>query len=160
MTADRVTMDFDTSGSDSILTNSFGVWPQRHGIKPVTKPGVDPSDTRILKSDVILTKMRDGGQEIESVETQSPGALEFIPNRPDQPHRWMNGERISIAYGRENQIQSVPLQRGYDANGKAQAAGRQGDARAGVDLEQGSARYVLAEFFAARQAGTEERFPL
>ena len=84
-------------------------WRWGHGMvesKPVTKPGADPADTRILKSDVILTKMREGGQEIESMLTQSPGALEFIPNSPDKPHRWMNGERIAIAYGPKNQIQS------------------------------------------------------
>jgi lipopolysaccharide export system protein LptA len=59
-----------------------------------------------LKSETIKTKMRPGGQDIESVETQSPGAIEFVPNRPAQPHRWMNGERIQIAYGEKNQIQT------------------------------------------------------
>jgi lipopolysaccharide export system protein LptA len=72
----------------------------------VLKAGVDPADTRILKSEVIRTKMRPGGQELESVETDTPAAIEFIPNKPDQPHRWMNGERISIAYAAKNQIQS------------------------------------------------------
>jgi lipopolysaccharide export system protein LptA len=106
MTGDRVELEFDTSTVDSILKTALS---QGHGTvesKPVTKPGADPADTRILKSDVILTKMREGGQEIESVITQSPGALEFIPNGPDKPHRWMNGERIAIAYGPKNQIQS------------------------------------------------------
>jgi lipopolysaccharide export system protein LptA len=40
------------------------------------------------------------------VETDSAGAIEFIPNRPGQPHRWMNGDRVAIAYGPKNQIQS------------------------------------------------------
>ncbi len=106
MTADRVQLDFDTSTADSILTTALAIGHSNVESKPVTKPGADPADTRILKSDVILTKMRDGGQEIASVETQSPGALEFVPNGPDKPHRWMNGERISIAYGPKNQIQS------------------------------------------------------
>jgi lipopolysaccharide export system protein LptA len=106
MAADRVTMDFDTSTADSILQTAVAMGHATVESKPVTKPGVDPAETRILKSDIILTKMRDGGQEIASVETQSPGALEFVPNRPDQAHRWMNGERIAIAYGPKNQIQS------------------------------------------------------
>jgi lipopolysaccharide export system protein LptA len=106
MTGDRVELEFDTSTVDSILTSALVMG---HGLvesKPVTKPGADPADTRILKSDVILSKMREGGQEIESMITQSPGALEFIPNSPEKPHRWMNGERIAIAYGPKNQIQS------------------------------------------------------
>jgi lipopolysaccharide export system protein LptA len=106
MTADRVVMEFDTSGGDSILQTALAIGHSVVESKPVPKPGADPADTRILKSDVILTKMRPGGLEIASVETQSPGAIEFVPNRPDQPHRWMNGERISIAYGPKNQIQS------------------------------------------------------
>ncbi len=102
--ADRVLMDFDTTSSDSILQAAVA---QGHGVmesKPVIKPGVDPSETRVLKSDTIWTKMRPGGQEVESVETSGPGALEFIPNRPDQSHRWMNGDRIWIAYGAKNTI--------------------------------------------------------
>jgi lipopolysaccharide export system protein LptA len=106
MTADRVEMDFDTSTTDSILQNALAIGHSVVESKPVSKPGTDPADTRILRSDTILTKMRSGGQEIESVETHSPGALEFIPNGPDKPHRWMNGERIAIAYGPKNQIKS------------------------------------------------------
>jgi len=51
--------------------------------------------------------MRAGGKEIEKVETDGPGKLEFLPNRPDQPKRSMQGDRIWVAYGRENRIQSV-----------------------------------------------------
>ena len=106
MTGDRVELEFDTSTVDSILKTALAMGHSSVESKPVQKPGADPADTRILKSDVIFTKMREGGQEIESVNTQSPGALEFIPNSPDKPHRWMNGERFSIAYGAKNQIQS------------------------------------------------------
>lgn len=107
LTADRVVMDFDTSGSDSLLTNTLAEGHSVMENRPVIKPGVDPSDTRILKSEIIRTKMRAGGRDLESVETDTPGAIEFVPNRPDQPHRWMNGERISMAYAEKNQIQSV-----------------------------------------------------
>ena len=60
----------------------------------------------MLKSDTIYTNMRPGGQEIQSVETQGPGAIEFIPNRREQPHRWMNGDKIWMAYGPKNTIQT------------------------------------------------------
>jgi lipopolysaccharide export system protein LptA len=106
ITSDRVVMDFETTSSDSILRVAVA---QGHGTmesKPVIKPGVDPSETRVLKSDTIWTKMRPGGQEIESVETQGPGALEFLPNRPEQSHRWMNGDHIWMTYGAKNTLQS------------------------------------------------------
>jgi len=106
MTSDRVVMDFDVSGKDSILQTALAVGNSAVESKPVAKRGVETADTRVLKSETIRTKMRPGGQEIESMETESPGAIEFIPNRPGQPHRWMNGQRIAIAYGENNQIQS------------------------------------------------------
>lgn len=105
--ADRVVLDFDTSGDDSILQNALAMGHSRMESKPVHPAGADPADTRILKSDVIRTKMRAGGQEIETVETESPAAVEFIPNKPSQPHRWMNGDRLWMAYGANNQIQTV-----------------------------------------------------
>jgi lipopolysaccharide export system protein LptA len=103
---DRVVMDFDTTDTDSLLKAAVA---QGHGVmenKPVIKPGVDPSDTRVLKSDTIRTKMRTGGREIEAIETDGAGALEFIPNAPEKPHRWMNGDHIWMTYGPNNTIQS------------------------------------------------------
>jgi lipopolysaccharide export system protein LptA len=106
MTADRVVMDFDTSGDGSVLQTAVASGHSMVESNPVPAKGVELADTRILKSETIRTKMRAGGQEIESVETENPGTIEFIPNRPDQPHRWMNGDHVAIAYGPKNQIQS------------------------------------------------------
>jgi lipopolysaccharide export system protein LptA len=106
LTGDRVIMDFETTDTDSLLQ---GAVAQGHGFmenRPVIKAGVDPADTRILKSDTIHTKMRPGGREIEAIETDGAGALEFIPNAPEKPHRWMNGDRIWMTYGPNNTIQS------------------------------------------------------
>lgn len=104
--SDRVTMDFETTETDSILRAAVSQGHSTMESKPVIRPGVDPDETRILKSDTIWTKMRPGGQEVESVETQGPGALEFLPNRPEQSHRWMNGGHIWMTYGPRNTIQS------------------------------------------------------
>jgi lipopolysaccharide export system protein LptA len=104
--ANHVVMDFDASGKESLLKVALAQGHSTMESKPVPQAGVDPADTRILKSDTIWTKMRAGGQEIESVETESAGAIEFIPNRPEQPHRWMNGDRIWMTYGPRNQIES------------------------------------------------------
>src|SRR5579864_2857387 len=106
MTSDRIAMDLDTSGDGSILQTAVASGHSMVESNPVPAKDVELADTRILKSETIRTKMRAGGQEIESVETETPGTLEFIPNRPGQPHRVMNGERVAITYGPKNQIQS------------------------------------------------------
>lgn len=106
MTADSVVMDMDTSGTGSVLQTALASGHSMVETNPVPAKDVELADTRILKSDTIRTKMRAGGQEIETVETDGPGTIEFVPNRPEQPHRWMNGDRVAIAYGAKNQIQS------------------------------------------------------
>jgi lipopolysaccharide export system protein LptA len=106
ITSDRVAMDFETTDTDSVLTAAVAQGHSTMESKPVIKPGVDAAETRVLKSDTIWTKMRPGGQEIESVETQGAGALEFLPNRPEQSHRWMNGDHIWMTYGPKNTLQS------------------------------------------------------
>lgn len=106
LTGDRVVMDFETTDTDSLLQTAVAQGHSTMENKPVIRPGVDPSDTRILKSDTIRTKMRPGGREIATIETDGPGALEFIPNAPEKPHRWMNGGHIWMTYGPNNTIQS------------------------------------------------------
>ena len=106
MTSDRIVMDLDTSGDGSVLETALASGHSMVESNPVPAKGVDLADTRILKSETIRTRMRAGGQEIESVETETPGTIEFIPNRAGQPHRVMNGDRVTIAYGPKNQIQS------------------------------------------------------
>jgi len=106
LTGDRVVMDFETTDTDSLLQGAVAQGHSTMENKPVLKPGVDPADTRILKSDTIRTRMRPGGREIQAVETDGPGAIEFIPNAPEKPHRWMNGGHIWMTYGPNNTIQS------------------------------------------------------
>jgi lipopolysaccharide export system protein LptA len=55
---------------------------------------------------VIALYMREKGEEIERVETESPGTVAFIPNRRGQKKRLLTGERMYMKYGAENQIQS------------------------------------------------------
>ena len=128
MTTDRIDMDFDTSTKDSVLKTAVATGHSVAESKPVAKSG-DPPEARILKSDVITTKMREGGQEIESVETGGPGSLEFVPAIATQPHRWMNGDHIWITYGPQNQIQTFRVRKCFNENGKAEAAECQTAAR-------------------------------
>jgi lipopolysaccharide export system protein LptA len=105
LTTDRVDMDFDVTTKDSILKTAVATGHSVAESLPIAKTG-DPPEARVLKSEVINTKMRDNGQEIESVETPGAGTLEFIPATPTQSHRWMNGDHIWMTYGPDNQIQT------------------------------------------------------
>ena len=107
ITSDRVDLDFDTSGDDSKLQWALATGHAQVTSTPVVRPGADVPETRILRSEAIKIKMRPGGQEIENLETLFPGSLEFVPNRPAQPHRLLNGDQLWVAYGPKNQIQSV-----------------------------------------------------
>jgi lipopolysaccharide export system protein LptA len=106
ITTDRVDMAFVVADKDSTLDFSTATGHSVIESKPITKAGADAAETRVLKSDIIRTKMRPGGQEIESMETDAAGSLEFIPNRAGQPHRWMNGAKLWMTYGPKNQLRS------------------------------------------------------
>jgi lipopolysaccharide export system protein LptA len=105
--SDRLDLDFTTTEKESTLTSAVATGKSVAEAIPLPRPGAQAGDTRVLRSDVIRLGMRPGGKEIEKVETDGPGKLEFLPNRPDQPKRSMQGDRIWVAYGRENRIQSV-----------------------------------------------------
>jgi lipopolysaccharide export system protein LptA len=109
--SDRLDMDFETSAKESTLKTAIATGKSVVQATPLTRPGTQAkdqtSDTRVLRSDVIRLAMKPGGKEIDRVETDGPGKLEFLPNQPDQPKRSMQGDRIWVAYGKENRIQSV-----------------------------------------------------
>jgi lipopolysaccharide export system protein LptA len=74
--------------------------------KPLATPGHDPAETRIMRSEIIQMSMRPGGREIAGLETHAPSELEFVPNLAGQRHRTFIGDRMWIAYGAQNRIQS------------------------------------------------------
>jgi lipopolysaccharide export system protein LptA len=106
VSSDTVNLDFDPMGRQSILTNAVATGKSVAEAKPVPQPGELMADTRILHSDVIRMKMFPNGQDIDSVVTDGAGTVDFLPNRPGQPKRWMKGDRIWINYGAENRIQT------------------------------------------------------
>lgn len=106
-TADRVDLELESPQHQSTLKNAFA---HGHAIvesAPIAAPaGGQLADTRVLRSDQIAMKMKPGGREIETVETQAPGHLEFLPNHPGPRHRQMDGDRLYITYGERNQIRN------------------------------------------------------
>jgi lipopolysaccharide export system protein LptA len=101
--SDRLDLDFETAGKESTLKTAVATGKSTVEAAPIAKAG----DTRVLRSEVVRLAMKPGGKEIERVETDGRGKLEFLPSQPDQPKRSMEGDRIWVAYGKENRIQSV-----------------------------------------------------
>jgi lipopolysaccharide export system protein LptA len=106
LTGDKMDLGFDAAGKESTLATAVSYGKSVAENAPIAKPGVQPADTRILHSEVIHLKMRSGGQEIESVETDGAATLDFLPNRPEAPKRMMTGDKIWIKYGEDNRIES------------------------------------------------------
>jgi len=106
VTSDKMDLAFEASGKESTLSTAIAMGSGTAETVPLAKPGTQPGDTRILHSEVIHLKMRSGGQEIDSVETDGKAAMDFLPNRPGLPKRFMTGDKIWITYGEDNRIQS------------------------------------------------------
>jgi lipopolysaccharide export system protein LptA len=106
MTSDVVDLDIETVNGDSVLKKALG---NGHAViisKPVSTPDGKPPETHIVHSDVIEVDMRTGGREVETIQTQAPGRLDFLPNQPVQHQRRLDAERMTMTYGASNQLQS------------------------------------------------------
>lgn len=107
VTTERIDLEFEVSPEKgSLLKLATASGNSVVESKPVAKPGAPPQATRILKAESIVTRMRAGGEEIDTMETHSPGTLDLIPNAPNQPRRHLKAERMWIAYGERNQLKS------------------------------------------------------
>ena len=107
ITGDRLDMDLMARDKESVLTNAVATGSSVAEAVPLGRSEKDIPDTRILRSETIRLKMRaPDGKEVETAETDGPGTLDFVPNRPGQPKRFLSGDRFWIAYGAENRIQS------------------------------------------------------
>ena len=100
VTAQHVDMDFETPNGESVLKKALA----RGG---TTVESVPPKTAaRIMRSEIVELAMRPGGEEIDTVVTQTPGEIEFLPKAPTERYRKMNGERLWINYGPKNQIET------------------------------------------------------
>ncbi len=107
VTAPHLDLDFDASGNDSTLTAALATGGGVAEAVPLAKPGAEVKETKILRSETIKLKMKNAGRDIDNVETNGAGTLDFLPNGVGQSKRWMKGDKIWIAYGEENRIQSL-----------------------------------------------------
>ena len=107
MNAARVQLDFLATEKDSALAKAFAQGKARVESRPVPREKVLPAETKVLSSDSIEMKMRPGGDEIERMETHDPGVIELLPNQPTQRQRRLEGERIQMAYGKNNVLEKL-----------------------------------------------------
>jgi len=79
-TGNRVDLTFADYNGQSTLTKALVNGNGFLESKPLPVAGKDPAETRILRSEVIEIAMRPGGKELDSLTTDAPGTLEFLPN--------------------------------------------------------------------------------
>lgn len=104
--SDQIFLEFRQAGGDSVLESALAMGHSRLESLPRARPGSRPAETRLLRAEVIKTLMRPGGEEIETIETHTPGTAEFVPNRPEQRRRRIEGERLWIHFAPENRIRA------------------------------------------------------
>jgi lipopolysaccharide export system protein LptA len=106
MTGGRVDLGFVDQNGESVLSTATANGNGYLESKPVTDPRGNTGDTKILRSEVIDLQMRPGGKDLDQVNTQSPGTLEFEPNQIARHRRILKADRMIILYGARNEIQS------------------------------------------------------
>lgn len=74
--------------------------------KPAADPKGETGDTKILRADILDLKMKPGGKDLDRVNTQTPGTLEFLPLQAARHRRVLKADRMVINYGDRNEIQS------------------------------------------------------
>ncbi len=101
----RVDLDFDTSAPGSVLKQAVTSGNTVLESVPLPRPGVQLPETRLLRTDRAVLKMRPGGKDLDTVESATPSHLEFLPNRAGQRHRSLDSTSLFVAYGENNVIQ-------------------------------------------------------
>lgn len=71
---------------------------------PIPQPGVQLTETRILRSEHIELEMKPGGKDVQEIRTSSQAQLEFKPNRPDQSHRIVDCSHLRVVYGESSYV--------------------------------------------------------
>lgn len=106
VTAGVVRMEFGREDGAAALSKALAAGGGVLESKPLAAAGRPLRETRVLRSDTFEMRMRPGGREVEAVDTHARGTLEFLPNRPADRRRTLEGERIWMTYGERNQLRT------------------------------------------------------
>lgn len=105
---DRVDLEFATpaGATQSELRQAMVQGKGRVESQPAAA-GRAPPETKVLTAEVVKLLMRPGGEEVQSVETHSPGRLDLVPNQPSQWKRTLTSERMAIQYAPGNHPETL-----------------------------------------------------
>jgi lipopolysaccharide export system protein LptA len=114
VTGDHADLNFDVdtqmvANKQTSDSNLHSVVADGHAVaisQPLPVPGVQQADTRILRSEHILLTMRPGGQEVQEISAPTKASLEFKPNRPGLPHRFLDASKLRVLYGDNSYVES------------------------------------------------------
>jgi len=106
ITGNRVDLGFVEHEGDNVLSTAKATGNGYLESRPIPDPQGDTGDTKIIKADVLDLQMRPGGKDLDRVNTQAPGTLEFLPNQIARHRRLLKADRMNINYGIKNEIQS------------------------------------------------------
>ncbi len=106
ITGNRVDLGFVDHDGENVLSTARATGNGYLESKPILDPKGDTADTKLLRSEVLDLQMRPAGKELERVNTQTPGSLEFLPNQIARHRRLLKADRMIINYGVKNEIQS------------------------------------------------------
>lgn len=104
--ARRMDLFFTITQKESLLDRALANGKASIESVPPVRGGAPSGETKILRSESIEMKMRKGGEEMERVEVHAPGTLDFVPNKTGQRRRHLEGERMTITYAANNQLES------------------------------------------------------
>jgi lipopolysaccharide export system protein LptA len=106
MTGEQLYLAFKTVNTESILTVAKANGNGMIESKPLPDPDGKTPDTKVMKANALDLNMKPDGKNIASVETETPGTLEFLPNQISRHRRLLKAERMKVMYGDRNEIQS------------------------------------------------------
>ena len=103
-TSEWAHLDFIPGDSQSELTHVVATKNVIIRSRPAADKAGRRAEDRLLKSENVDINMRPGGKEIAMMKTHAPGTVEFFPNAPDEHHRLMSGNEMTINYGANNMV--------------------------------------------------------
>ena len=101
--ADR--LDMDLTGEDNSLKQALWKGAAKMVFSPLPTPGPSKAQTRIITAEQIEINMKDGGKEVETARTLTPGRVELVGGT--EPKRVMTARQIWASFGERNSINEM-----------------------------------------------------
>jgi lipopolysaccharide export system protein LptA len=106
MTGTLLYLAFKTENGESVLTSATAKGKGTIESKPLPDPAGNTPDTKVMEAEILDLNMKPGGKDIDSVNTETPGTLEFLPNQMSHHGRLLKADRMKVLYGERSEIQS------------------------------------------------------